>query len=269
MTTQYLKTSDGTHSEYGSLAYDVTGNGPLVICVPGMGDSRKVYRFLVPPLSEAGYRVASMDLRGHGESSTKWADFSVAGIGSDILALIHYLGGDPAIVIGSSMAAGAAVWAAVEEPQSLRGMTLIGPFVRGGCGLLTNLMMTAMFSRPWGPAAWLAYYKKLYPTRKPDDFTTYSASLRTNLSEPGRMEALLAMLRATKQASETRIPRVTTPALVLMGSKDPDFKNPAGEAAWVAEALRGEYRMIADAGHYPHAEFPAQTAALILPFMNS
>ena len=83
------------------------------------------------------------------------------------------------------------------------------------------------------------------------------------------MEALLAMLRASKDAAEARLPRVSTPALVLMGSKDPDFKNPASEAAWVAQAVRCEYRMIPGAGHYPQAEFPAETAALILPFLKS
>ena len=40
----------------GRLAYDLTGpaGAPLVICTPGMGDTRKVYRFLVPKIIEAG-----------------------------------------------------------------------------------------------------------------------------------------------------------------------------------------------------------------------
>ena len=33
-----------------------------------MGDLRSVYRFLAPALVEARYRVATMDLRGHGDS---------------------------------------------------------------------------------------------------------------------------------------------------------------------------------------------------------
>ena len=114
-----------------------------------------------------------------------------------------------------------------------------------------------------------ALLQRAVPTRKPDDFASYSARLRANLSEPGRMEALQAMLRASKNASEARLARVTTPALVLMGSKDPDFKDPAGEAAWVAQAVRSEYCLIPGAGHYPQAEFPAETAAVILPFLKS
>src|SRR5215471_4600884 len=79
MATQFLTAQDGT------LAYDDTGAGPLVICVPGMGDLRAEYRFLAPKLVAAGYRVVSLDVRGHGETSVRWPDYSVAGVGADIL----------------------------------------------------------------------------------------------------------------------------------------------------------------------------------------
>jgi len=37
----------------GRLAYEVTGtSGPLVICVPGMGELRQSYRLLTPLLVE-------------------------------------------------------------------------------------------------------------------------------------------------------------------------------------------------------------------------
>ena len=39
----------------GSIAYeDSGGRGPLVVCVPGMGDVRAQYRFLAPALASAG-----------------------------------------------------------------------------------------------------------------------------------------------------------------------------------------------------------------------
>jgi pimeloyl-ACP methyl ester carboxylesterase len=125
MNTKFLK------HENGSIAYDDQGSGPLVICLPSMGDVRGEYRFLIPQLVSAGYRVVSMDVRGMGESSTEWDDFSVAGVGRDLLALIRKLEAGPAVVVGTSMAAGAAVWAAAEEPALVRGMILVGPFVRG------------------------------------------------------------------------------------------------------------------------------------------
>ena len=73
------------------IAYDSAGSGPLVVGLPGLGDVRQQYRFLAAQLVEAGYRVVTMDIRGQGESSVGWPAYSVAGVGSDILALIQDL----------------------------------------------------------------------------------------------------------------------------------------------------------------------------------
>ena len=56
--------------EGGRIGYDVTGQGPLIVLSPGIGDLRQSYRFLAPQLAQAGYRVATADLRGHGESAS-------------------------------------------------------------------------------------------------------------------------------------------------------------------------------------------------------
>lgn len=263
MATRYLKQGNGR------IAYDDAGKSPLVLCVPSMGDVRGEYRFLIPQLVSAGYRAVSMDVRGLGETSPEWSDYSVVGIGRDMIALIRELNAGPAIIVGTSMAAGAAVWAAAEAPDLIRGMVLIGPFVRGDGNWFLETLFSLMIARPWGPSMWVKYYSTLYPSRKPADFAEYSEALLRNLKERGRLESLMQMLRASKRASEERLPRVNQPTLVLMGSKDPDFKNPESEAKWVAENLRGSYTMIENAGHYPHAEMPEVTGPLVLRYMQS
>ena len=262
MVTQFLKVHDG------SIAYDDQGSGPLVICVPSLGDLRGEYRFLAPRLAAAGYRVISMDVRGHGETSPNWPDYSVGAIGSDMLALIRSLDSGPAALIGTSMAAGAAISAAAEAPELVSGLVLIDAFYRGSSKWQEKLLFSTLFSRPWGPAMWLKYYQTLYPTRPPQDFGAYCQSLKANLAQSGRMEALKEMLFASKEASEQRLASVKAPALVLMGSKDRDFKDPEGEAKLLASSLRAPYTMIQDAGHYPHAEMPEVTASLVISFLE-
>src|SRR5271170_3145456 len=79
-STHFLKLPDG------QIAYDDTGGtGPLVICVPGLGDMRQQYRLLAPKLAAAGFRVVTMDLPGHGESSVGWPEYSPASVGAVIL----------------------------------------------------------------------------------------------------------------------------------------------------------------------------------------
>ena len=263
MSTQYLS------HHAGRIAYDDTGSGPLVLCAPSIGDVRAEYRFLTPHLLAAGFRVVTMDLRGHGESSTQWGDFSVAGVGSDMLALIRHLDGGPALIISTSMAAGAAAWAAVEASSLVAGIVMIGAAVHGEVSGANRLLYKALFARPWGVAFWQWYYATLYPTRKPADFATYKAALGTNLKEKGRLEAMLAAVLAPKTASGERLERVTAPVLVLMGSKDPDFKQPEVEARWVADAVHGRYVMVDGAGHYPHAEMPEIAAPIIVDFLQT
>jgi pimeloyl-ACP methyl ester carboxylesterase len=256
----------------GRIAYDDAGSGPLVVCVPGMGDLRAEYRLLAPRLLAAGYRVVTMDLRGQGESSAAWSDYSQAAVGGDIVALIRALGAGPAFVIGTSYSGGAAVWAAAQAPETVAGLVLTSSFVREhGSSLqrrLNALLYAVLFADPWGPAAWRAYYPTLFPTRKPDDFAPYRAGLVAMLREPGKMRAMRRMMLSASN-TEPQLARVRATALVVMGTRDPDFKpDPRAEAEWIAAQVHGTVQMIEGAGHYPQVEMPEETAAAIIGFLN-
>jgi pimeloyl-ACP methyl ester carboxylesterase len=264
METQFLSVPDGT------IAYDAQGSGPLVLCVPGLGDLRAEYRFLAPRLVEAGYRVVTLDVRGHGETSASWPDYTVAAVGSDILALIRHLKAGPALIIGTSMGAGAAICAAVEGTELVRGVVLIGPFVRVlGPQWKSSLLANIIACPLWGVALWARYFTSLYPTSRPADFGEYLTKLKRNLKEPGRLRALRTMLSDIKTGSDARLSRIQVPVHILMGTYDPDFKQPAQEVQAIVERLgtaEVTSRMIEGAGHYPHAEMPEQAATSIISF---
>src|SRR5258708_32942844 len=84
-STRYLEVPGGR------LAYDDTGTGLLVVCLPGLGDLRASYRFLAPRLVAAGYRVVTMDLRGLRESSTDRGDYPVTSRARGLLPLLRAL----------------------------------------------------------------------------------------------------------------------------------------------------------------------------------
>jgi pimeloyl-ACP methyl ester carboxylesterase len=108
-----LKTSLGT------LIYDDTlGDGPLVVCLPGMGDNRSTYRHLTPLLVAAGHRVVTLDPRGLGESDAVWPDYSPEAIGADLLDLLRHLDAGPAVLITNSYTGATAIWAAAEAPSA-------------------------------------------------------------------------------------------------------------------------------------------------------
>jgi pimeloyl-ACP methyl ester carboxylesterase len=254
------------HRPEGVVAYVVSGSGPLIVCVPGMGDLRASYRYLQPSLVAAGYRVAVTDLRGHGDSESSFAEYGDVPTASDIQALITELGG-PAIVVGNSMSAGSAVLVAAEHPELVSGLVLLGPFVRDpAISAMTRLATRILMSRPWAAAAWSLYLPKLYGGTKPDDFTEYRSAIRTAMKRRGHTRAFALTTRTRHAAAERALAEVTAPALIVMGALDPDFPDPTREARWIADQLRAEVLMVPDAGHYPQSQQPELVAAAVTAF---
>jgi pimeloyl-ACP methyl ester carboxylesterase len=263
----------------GRIAYDVTGSGPLVVLSHGIGVRRRDYRFLAPMLAQAGYRVANADLRGHGESSMSWASISRTDIAGDLLALIGQLGG-PAVIVGHSISGGAATIAAATRPDLVTGIVEINPFTRvpktdlgallripryRRCGFL--LTGTRVF-RSLG--LFMRYLNLAYPA-KPADYDEYMAALANKLREPGRMAEFMKTFKSTPADAEKQLPNVRCPALVIMGTLDPDFAGPQAEGDAIVAAMpagAGTVAMVDGAGHYPHAQSPDAVAELVIPFLK-
>jgi len=251
----------------GTIAVEHHGDGPLVVCVPGMGETRSSFRHLVPGLVEAGHRVAALDLRGHGDSSVGFDAYDDPAAASDVLAVIEALGGGAATVVGNSMGAAADVLAAAERPDLVARLVLLAPFVRDHGSTAARLLLRAALARPWGPLAWRSYYTSLFGERRPADHDEHVARTLDALRRPGRWRAFQATTRTSHAPAEAALDRVQAPTLVLMGDGDRDFPDPEAEARGVASALRGRHRMVAGAGHYPQGEQPDAVLAAILPFL--
>ena len=252
----------------GRLAYELTGDpsGPLVICCPGMGDLRSSYRALAERLAAGGIRVASMDLRGHGQSDIGWPDYSPGAVADDLLALVDALGGR-AVLVGNSYGGSAAVLAAAREPAAVAGLVLLGAFVRDSRRSLGQRLQIALIrrTRP-GRALWTAVAWPSFFGRRPADFPERRAELKAALARPRGYEAVAAMMApARHRDTEPQLGRVQAPALVVMGAADPDFPDPAAEARFTAGALGGpaEVLLLDGVGHYPQAEAAAEVAPAV------
>jgi pimeloyl-ACP methyl ester carboxylesterase len=265
--------------EEGRIAYDVTGSGPLVVLSHGIGVSRQDYRFLAPVLAQAGYRLANADLRGHGESSIGWASITRTDVAGDLLALIRHLDG-PAVIVGHSISGGAATIAAAKQPELVSGIVEINPFTRVQKPNVGALVRIGRYRRGMlslggtqlfrSLSLFVRYLDVAYPT-KPADYDAYMASLRAKLREPGRMAEFMKTFKSTPADAEAQLPNVRCPALVIMGTLDPDFADPRAEGDAIAAAMPpglGEVATVDGAGHYPHAQAPDEVAALVIPFLK-
>ena len=273
--TQHLAVDGGT------LAYEVTGaSGPLVMLAHGIGTSRNAYRFVTPRLVAAGYRVVAVDLRGCGESSARWPSYTRTDIAGDLLAVIRHLG-DPVVLVGHSIAGGAATIAAALAPDVITGVVEVAPFTRKqsfkpgdlrvssyrkgafrllGAGLLGRVSL------------WLSYLDNAYPGRRPSDWNAQRAGIDAMLREPGRMKAVQKMIQASPTDAGAQLGNVRCPAMIVEGSLDPDWADPRAEGEAIVAAMPAglaRLEVIEGAGHYPHVQYPDAVVSLVLGFLQA
>ena len=262
-TTKFLDLPDGR------LAYDDVGEGPLIVATPAMLDLRSELRFLTPLLVEAGFRVVTIDQRGMGETSAVWPEYGSTPMARDLMALIRHLNAGPAIIYGTSNGSAAGVYAAAEAPKLVRSLVLVAPFVRDGKMSWIQRQLTKVMKVPFLTLPiYMSYFPKWEP-KPPADFAEHAARLKANFKEPSRRGVIRAYtFQQSHREAERRLDRVEVPSLVIMGTGDVDWPDPAAEANWIVERLGSELLMLDGAGHHPHVEYPREIADAVVAFAH-
>ena len=125
------------------IAYLDEGEGDPILLVHGFASTRNVnwvYPAWVSELKKNGRRVIALDNRGHGDSEKLYdaADYEIAIMASDVIALLDHLGIDRADVMGYSLGSRMTAILAREQPRRLRSAILggigIGLIEGGGPG---------------------------------------------------------------------------------------------------------------------------------------
>ncbi len=99
----YLQTSDGAKNYY-----EDHGEGEPIVLVHGWLCSSKFWQRNVPELAQA-FRVVTVDLRGHGNSSKSLTGHTIRQYAADVRAVIEHLGLQEAVLIGWSLGGPVAV----------------------------------------------------------------------------------------------------------------------------------------------------------------
>jgi pimeloyl-ACP methyl ester carboxylesterase len=100
---------------------------PVVLLHAGIADLRS-WDDMVPPLVDAGYRVARYDTRGFGSSSTEDVEFSNR---ADLLAVLDALGIGRAALVGNSRGGQIAFDTAIEFPDRVVAIVGVGAGLGG------------------------------------------------------------------------------------------------------------------------------------------
>jgi pimeloyl-ACP methyl ester carboxylesterase len=105
-----------------TLRIEVTGEGPVVLCVHGWPELASSWHHQARHLAERGYRVAAMDVRGYGGSSAppEIERYTLAELASDVAAVAAALDDGPIVLAGHDWGA-PIVWnTAIRHPDRVR-----------------------------------------------------------------------------------------------------------------------------------------------------
>jgi pimeloyl-ACP methyl ester carboxylesterase len=216
-------------------------------------------------LANGGLRVVAADLPGHGDSPTA-NRYTVGTAARALVELITSLDAGPAVVVATSFAPAAAVWAAAEHPGAVAGIVAISPHLEADTSLkggIQRLAIATMLRGPWAARLWAKLYRGWFKESAPADLDQELAHLRQMLADPARRRAVRQTLIADREGVAERIGRLEVPTLTVMGSADDHFPDAEKEGRRLATRLRGELLVVPGAGHYPHLEQPQMVAAAI------
>jgi 3-oxoadipate enol-lactonase len=133
-------------------AYTITGKGPALFMVHGIGSRKTTWAALTEQLKD-DFTCIAYDLRGHGESPNPGVPFGLDGLVEDLEALRARLGIEQAHVIGHSLGGMIGPAYAHKYPQHTLSLGLLSTaaFRTGEDTARVNGVVTAMEEKGIGP----------------------------------------------------------------------------------------------------------------------
>ena len=144
MKFQEIKNGDIT------LRVAVEGSGPVVLCVHGWPELWYSWRHQISYLSQQGFTVAAMDVRGYGGSSkpTEIAAYTLKQLASDAAAVARALSDEPVVLVGHDWGAPIAWNTALLYPNFVRAVANLSvPYLPGGAAAFVDILARAYADR--------------------------------------------------------------------------------------------------------------------------
>ncbi len=220
------------------------GAGPLVILLHGFPEFWYSWRFQIPALAEAGFRVIAPDMRGYNlsEKPPGVAAYRMKHLSADVAALINHAGERQAVVVGHDWG-GAVAWAvAARYPERVSKLVVMNAphpaaFARelGNWEQLRKSWYILFFQLPWLPETLFRLGGRRgleqtlqHDSLRPELFTDEDINRYTDaLLQPGALTASINYYRAAFRGAlrgalrgGMRGEKITTPTLLIWGEQD-------------------------------------------------
>jgi pimeloyl-ACP methyl ester carboxylesterase len=270
------------------LHYVEYGKGPLIVLLHGFPECWYAWRYQLPALAEAGYRVVAPDLRGYNLSDKPRGvhAYRMECFIGDVKGLIQTLGEDRAIVVGHDWGGVIAWQLAISEPQMVKKLIILNaPHPQRYLealktpGQLLRSWYVLFFQLPWLPELMIRSFgfaglrqRLLNEPVHADAFDEVTVKVyQRALAQPGALTAALnyyrAGFRSLVRGLRPNIQPIEMPTLVIWGEQDrylgADLLE--GLEPWVKDLTVERF---ADASHWVQAEVPERVNERMLQFLR-
>ncbi|HEX5556652.1 MAG TPA: 3-oxoadipate enol-lactonase [Gaiellales bacterium] len=209
-----------------------------------------------------GHRVLRYDLRGHGRSPVPEAPYSIADLGSDLLALLDRNGIARASLFGVSLGGMVSMWVAAHAPERVDRLILCS--TSAVMGPPESWTERAALVRREGTAAVAdavvaRWFTPAFAAAQPDVVARIRGQLAATPAEgyAGCCEAIREM------DQRPDLPAIASPTLVIAAEGDPS--TPPAHARTIAGLIPGARLEVLDRGaHLVNVEAPDVVNPLVL-----
>jgi 3-oxoadipate enol-lactonase len=252
--------SNGDHK---TAFWDSAAGGPALVFAHGLGFDHSIWAAtiaLLPP----GLRVIGYDLRGHGQSDTPPAPYTMGALVRDAETLLDHLAIRDAVFIGHDLGGMVAQGLAVKRLDQIRALVLANTAPK--LGTKDTWARDIATIRATGIEARLDTDTKrnFSPAfRKTDALAPWTAALRAR-----RLQGFLGCAQAIAGSDfYTPTASLRLPSLIITGGQD--VITPADMVQDLAHLIPGaRMALIRPAGHLPMVEAPQVFATTLLDFLR-
>jgi aminoacrylate hydrolase len=256
-----------TRPDGAELAVTITGEGPGLLLVSGLGGTAGFWAKLVPALAPH-FRVAVLDQRGVGASTRGTAPVTITTLAEDAAAVARELGG-PVALCGHSTGAAIVLTMAAERLCEVSRLVLSAGWLKPDAYLHALFTTRLAILERAGYAAYEQMGRFLgYPAETLVSAGNFAAPDRLpEAREAEELRRWSERIGALLGFDGTALPgRVTVPTLVL-GTPD-DLIVPHHHQRATAEAIRGSaFAPLAEGGHFYPQTRQAAFLDRLLPFL--
>ncbi len=250
--------------------YEVTGNGPPLVLIHGMGLDRRMWDAQFTRLASR-FRIIRYDVRGHGLSGRPPTGYRDERF-EDLRQLLNHLEIERAHLMGLSMGAEIAVGFTLRHPEMVRSLIAVDPYVEGYRFREWDSKAVWMIAREKGAQEAVSYWITDPIFASALQIPDVAARLRQMVAEHSGI--MWADPGPYPRPTGPRAPRdferleeIAVPTLVIVGENDlPDFRAIAGSMA--TRIQNAQHVTIPQASHMSPMEQPEEINKIVLQFLE-